>query len=397
MATRPTFPGVFVREISTAPQAVVAAPTAVAAFVGHSAAGPVQQPVEVRSWSDFVSVFGAPAARATLGPAVQQFFQNGGTQAWIVRLSPRTRAATTWVPKSKSAQTQRKGIYALDALAQFNLLCLPPPAHDSDFPLDLWARAAGYCLQRGAVLLVDAPLAWLADPAIAVAGMEALRQAMIPTARANVAVYGPRLLAPVGADAKRTRAIAPCGAVAGMMARIDASRGVWKAPAGLNATLPGAVGLSHTLNNAQLSQWTQAGLNGLRVHPGSQPVVWGARTLDGQDTANSEWRYLSVRRLALHIERSVLGGTAWSVDEPNGDRLWARLRATVEGFLLGLFQQGAFQGQRVKEACFVQCNRDTTTNADIAAGQTNLLIGFAALKPSEFVLLRLRLPARPAD
>jgi len=132
------------------------------------------------------------------------------------------------------------------------------------------------------------------------------------------------------------------------------------------------------------------GINCLRTFPVYGTVVWGARTIDGNDQRGSEWKYVPVRRMALFLEESLYRGTQWVVFEPNDEPLWAQIRLNIGAFLQGLFRQGAFQGKSAKEAYFVKCDRETTTQADINLGIVNILVGFAPLKPAEFVVLKIQ-------
>lgn len=131
-------------------------------------------------------------------------------------------------------------------------------------------------------------------------------------------------------------------------------------------------------------------MNCLRVAPGAGHVVWGARTRNGSDRIASEWKYLPVRRTALFIEESLFRGIQWAVFEPNDEPLWAQLRLNIGAFLNNLFRQGAFQGKTPRDAYFVKCDATTTTQTDINLGVVNILVGFAPLKPAEFVVLRLQ-------
>jgi phage tail sheath protein FI len=182
----------------------------------------------------------------------------------------------------------------------------------------------------------------------------------------------------------------PCGAVAGVFARTDAQRGVWKAPAGLAATLAGVPKLSVRLTDPEIGELNPLGVNCLRVAPAAGPVAWGARTLDGDDRLASEWKYIPVRRLALFIEESLYRGTQWVVFEPNDEPLWAQIRLNVGAFMRNLFRQGAFQGASPREAYFVKCDKESTTQNDINLGIVNIVVGFAPLKPAEFVILKIQ-------
>ena len=388
----PQTPGVYIEEIGSPPPAVIPAPTSVTAFVGLTHTGPTHEPVEVGGWAGFLRTFGERPAPDLMALAVQLYFANGGRRALIVRLPPGARAETAWVPTSAAARQARRGIYALDAVDGFNLLCLPPPAMARDFTVTAWSRAAAYCRLRRAVLLVDAPQSWT-DQRTAEQGMAALLDGVGPQAASHVAVYQPRLrLADPGGTGPGPVG-APCGAAAGVIARIDAQRGVWKAPAGTEAVITGAPGLVSGMSSAERDALNRIGLNSLYSSPQRGTVVWGARTLLGNGTSASEWTYLPVRRLALHVERSILNSTGWVVFEPNDEPLWQRLRTVVTDFLYAIWRQGGLAGHKPEEAFFVQCDRSTVTAADIAAGQVPLRIGIAALKPAEFVILSLKLNA----
>jgi phage tail sheath protein FI len=174
------------------------------------------------------------------------------------------------------------------------------------------------------------------------------------------------------------------------MARTDTDRGVWKAPAGLQATLTGVPDLAVRLSDDQNGQLNPLGINCLRAFPVVGRVVWGARTLAGADMLASDWKYVPVRRLALYLEESLYRGTQWVVFEPNDEPLWAQIRLSVGSFMHEQFRQGAFQGATPREAYFVKCDGETTTQADRDRGIVNILVGFAPLKPAEFVVIRLQ-------
>jgi len=188
----------------------------------------------------------------------------------------------------------------------------------------------------------------------------------------------------------QVEAFGPCGAIAGIYARTDATRGVWKAPAGIEATLRGVVGLTVPLTDAENGELKPLGINCLRQMPAAGNVVWGAPTIVGDDRLASQWKYIPVRRTALFIEESLYRSTQWAVFEPNDEPLWSQLRLNIGVFMHGLFRQGAFQGQSPKEAYSVKCDRTTTTQADIDRGIVNIIVGFAPLKPAEFVILYIQ-------
>lgn len=177
----------------------------------------------------------------------------------------------------------------------------------------------------------------------------------------------------------------PAGYVAGLFARTDGRRGVWKAPAGTEATLNGTIALEHDLNDLHSDELNPRGINALRQIPGAGRVAWGARTM----VPNSEWRYVPVRRTAIFLRTSIYNGIQWAVFEPNDEPLWASLRASIGGFMETQFRNGAFAGRTSDDAYFVKADAETTTEIDQAAGVVNILVGFAPLRPAEFVVVKL--------
>jgi phage tail sheath protein FI len=177
--------------------------------------------------------------------------------------------------------------------------------------------------------------------------------------------------------------------MAGLCARIDGTRGVWKAPAGIEADLRGIVGLEHKFSDGEHGIMNPRAVNVLRVFPNGI-VSFGARTMDGDDDFGSEYKYLPIRRLALYIETSLYRGIKWVVFEPNDEPLWSQIRLNVGAFMHDLFRKGAFQGATPKDAYFVKCDAETTTQSDRNLGIVNIWVGFAPLKPAEFVFLFLQ-------
>lgn len=289
---------------------------------------------------------------------------------------------------------KRIGLRLLDDADLFNLLCIPPLAPSKDVDDDTWALAAQYCRERRAVLIVDPKASWTAkaDSAIeeAKTGVGTLRRLIGNDDARNAAAYFPRLRVADPLSENRLADFAPCGAVAGIIARTDAQRGVWKAPAGLDASFSGVRGFTFTMTDAQNGVLNPEGLNCLRSFPTAGNVVWGARTLAGADLLASEWKYLPVRRLAMFLEESLYRGTQWVVFEPNDEPLWSQIRLNVGAFMHTLFRQGAFQGVSARDAYFVKCDRETTTQNDINLGIVNILVGFAPLKPAEFVVIKIQ-------
>ena len=292
----------------------------------------------------------------------------------------------------KGASGAGTGMYALSRADLFNLLCLPPPTVGGDHDTGLWTDAAAFCKGERAVVLVDAVRTW--DVATAATAVVAAPFGNIAD-KSNAALYFPRLRMPDALAENALTDFAPCGVVAGVISRTDTARGVWKAPAGIEASVGGVFGTSvngqpTTLIDADSGTLNPVAVNVIRDVPGVGPVVWGARTMDGRDLLASQWKYLPVRRLALYIEESLYRGTQWVVFEPNDEPLWAQIRLNVGAFMHGLFRQGAFQGTTPRDAYLVKCDRETTTQDDINRGVVNILVGFAPLKPAEFVVLKIQ-------
>ena len=282
----------------------------------------------------------------------------------------------------------KTGIYALDEADIFNLLCIPPDTRSSSptdyaaVPANILNLALKYCVDHRAMLIVDPPNptsgSWLSSTSTLPSPRPDVSDVGLFGQNArNAAVFYPLLVKPDPLRKGQLDQFAPCGAVAGIIASTDSTRGVWKAPAGLDASLQGVQGLSVNLTDLENGQLNPQGINCLRIMPGAGPVVWGARTLRGADRLGDEYRYISVRRTALYIEESLYRGTQWVVFEPNDEPLWAQIRLNV----------GAF---KPSDAYLVKCDKETMTQDDINRGIVNILVGFAPLKPAEFVVIKLQ-------
>jgi phage tail sheath protein FI len=267
----------------------------------------------------------------------------------------------------------------------FNILCIPPYKADGNVDPGVMTSAATYCEEKRAFLIVDPLAAWddKNDPKVDFASV-------LGTNSKNAALFFPRLMQPNPFSDNREEQFAPCGAVAGIFARTDGERGVWKAPAGLDAVLKGVPKLSVSLTDKENGELNPLGVNCLRFMAGAGFVVWGGRTMQGADRLASEWKYIPVRRTALFLEESLYRGTQWVVFEPNDEPLWAQIRLNVGAFMHSLFRKGAFAGTTPREAYFVKCDKETTTATDVNQGIVNILVGFAPLKPAEFVIIRIQ-------
>jgi uncharacterized protein len=265
----------------------------------------------------------------------------------------------------------------------FNLMVLPPEHSPGATAVEkLYPNASIFCQGRRAFLVMDPPDAWTSVQT-ATSNVGTFR---IGTVKDFSAVYLPRLTINEGG---LNVTVGPAGAAAGIYARTDANRGVWKAPAGTEADFRGVTGVDLNLTDGESGQLNPLGINGIRVMP-EGVLSWGARTNDGADMFASEYKYIPIRRLALFIEESLYRGLKWVVFEPNDTPLWAQIRLNVSSFMHGLFRQGAFQGTTPQDAYFVKVDAETTTQNDRDLGIVNIWVGFAPLKPAEFVVLYIQ-------
>jgi Bacteriophage tail sheath protein len=518
MPIAPTYPGVYIEELSSGVRTITGVATSITAFVGWAPKGPTDRAESVLSWAEYERKFGGLNANSLMGYAVYHFFINGGQRAYIIRLvttnSPPTAddavAATItldgklkitarnpgdWAndyaivtqtrpaPNDKrfrlvvaNVKLDKKGIpvetfenlsmdkqdprfvgnvlrdesdivtaeivgnatdppantaipvppdpnagvipdaarldkggtlgkpgkllevnnsafenavlptsgaggaYYLDRIDLFNLLCVPG---ETD-PVFL-GKLEQFCHVRRAFLIADSKqndkVSDLQNgPNGSLTGADSI----------NAALYFPWLRAPDPLQENRPTELPPCGFVAGLYARTDANRGVWKAPAGTEASLTGVFGPKIVLTNDENGVLNPKAINCIRNFPVYGTVVWGARTLQGNDEVGSEWKYVPVRRTALFIEESLFRALKWVVFEPNDEPLWAQIRLNVGAFMHDLFRQGAFQGKTPRDAYFVKCDKETTTQSDINRGIVNIVVGFAPLKPAEFVIIKIQ-------
>lgn len=272
------------------------------------------------------------------------------------------------------------GVNLLDRVDLFNLLCVPGETTPA-----VIGQLQAHCRRRRAFLIADC-----AESANFGSLLAGLNSAVTGSDAINAAFYFPWVQAPDPLQEGRSRAFPPCGFVAGLYARTDAGRGVWKAPAGIDGSVNGASALTRVLTDLENGTLNLQAINCLRRFPVYGNVVWGARTMAGHNDRGSEWKYVPVRRIALFIEESLYRGTQWVVFEPNDEKLWSQIRLNIGAFLQGLFRQGAFQGTSARSAYFVKCDGETTTQADIDRGIVNIHVGFAPLKPAEFVVLKIQ-------
>ncbi len=495
-----TYPGVYIEEIPSGVRTITGVATSITAFVGWAARGNVDPPPLVQSWSDYERQFGGLDPRTLLGHAVYHFFNNGGRQAYIVRLTATdagtaevtldgalrilARSPGDWAKKygvrtkvrtdtptptrfslsvvnflpatpteievvvevfdnlsmlsddsrfvgkvleSESSIIKAElvgtptappddtptpspklegddnldgtvlqpntepfktaltgggtaGVNLLDRVDIFNLLCVPGETTATTIQ-----ELQKFCRDRRAFLIADCSKS---------ASVASLQNGPDSTTTQddsiNSAFYFPWVKAPDPLKENRLEEFPPCGFVAGLYAKTDTLRGVWKAPAGIDVSLTGAAGIKHVLTDLENGELNIRAVNCLRNFQVYGNVVWGARTLRGNNEIGSEWKYIPVRRTALFIEESLYRGTKWVVFEPNDEPLWAQIRLNIGAFMQNLFRQGAFQGRSPREAYFVKCDRETTTQNDINLGIVNIIVGFAPLKPAEFVVIKIQ-------
>jgi hypothetical protein len=286
-------------------------------------------------------------------------------------------------------EADRTGFYALDSVDLFNIMVLPGDGITSETEWQaIRAAAAVYCQGKRAFLVLDAPVGWTKNNLLAAQTSDVQNfRAAIGDSDINCAVYYPRVQINDNGTLRYTGA---SGMVAGVYAATDSARGVWKAPAGTNAALAGVTSLEVVLTDKQNGLLNPQGVDCLRRLPAGY-LVWGARTVAGfNDSGNSDWTYVPVRRMTLFLEESLYRGTQWAVFEPNAEPLWAQIRMNINAFMMGLFRQGAFQGTTPTQAFFVKCDSETTTQADIDQGIVNIVVGFAPLEPAEFVVITIQ-------
>jgi phage tail sheath protein FI len=512
MPVTPTYPGIYIEELRSNTHTITAAPTSITVFVGYThpfktKTSNFNQAVEIFSFTDYEREFGgfytSGVIDSNVPQAVNQFFLNGGSDAYVVGLKPHyldssktshdiiaatlplssvgitftalepvdlipmkvtinnlqktnnaNDTADITITYGSKAETFRKvtlissdknylpnrindisslvtvsissppvpsasftkldqvalgysatdtpgsdwtafdaddftPVFAqdssLDKVSIFNLLVLPGIADNR-----IWSEALAFCERKQAFLILDPPRQ---DSADGVGGLPRIQDDMegfiIPKST-NGAIYFPYLKSTDSVTGTPIE-LPPSGFVAGIYARTDLNRGVWKAPAGLETTILNTIGVVERGRMTDQRQGTlnPIGVNCLRDFPGIGTVVFGARTLVSGNTAFQDWWYVPVRRMALFIEQTLYRNLGWVVFEPNDEPLWNAIRTSIQSFMLSLFNQGAFQGSTPSQAFQVKCDQSTTTQDDINNGIVNIVVAFAPLKPAEFVVIKI--------
>jgi phage tail sheath protein FI len=340
----------------------------------------------------------APGYLASLGASVTWTFTNATLPA---PTTPSTSDFSSIFYADDFTQVMQENT-PLDKLPVFNLMVIPGVTNSL-----VLSTAERFCENHYAFLICDPPLTDSADGSLphfpdtilnTINGNNLDENGVpieIPTS-ANAALYFPYLLSPdpvTGASLSLATGapneIPPAPTVAGIFAATDLSRGVWKAPAGFQATTTNTNGVvpRGKMTDPQQGLLNPVGVNCLRDFPNIGTTVFGARTL--VTLTNQQWRYVSVRRMALFLEQTFLANLKWVLFEPNDEPLWSAIVVSINDFMLGLFNQGAFQGSTPSQAFSVQCDSTTTTQTDIDAGVVNIVVGFAPLLPAEFVVITI--------
>ncbi|MEE8058718.1 MAG: phage tail sheath C-terminal domain-containing protein [Pseudomonadales bacterium] len=385
----PTYnhPGVYIEELASGSRPIASVSSAIAIFIGTTAnSGATEgEPTFITKYEDYEDQFGGigttgdfPTGDA-MGHSVLAYFLNGGSKAYIAHLNSTTLSDYQDVFKR------------MLKIREITILCLPAQYLPGDGSGNtIVDDAIAHCEKmQNRMLIVDI------EPGVEMQSAADVTTLSLPTSTYGATYYpwvevsNPHYNAETNPGVPSSVFVPPSGFAAGTWAKTDSKRGIWKAPAGIQTSLLGIAGLQYTAGNDEQDFLNPAGVNALRSLSNYGTVVWGTRTLS--TNADPEWRYIPVRRTAMFIEESLYNGIQWAVFEGNNHVLWSSLRANIEAFMNRLFRAGAFQGESTSDAYFVRCGLgDTMTQTDIDKGQVIVLVGFAPLKPAEFVILRLQ-------
>lgn len=378
-------PGVYVEEVELGAKPIAGVGTSVAAFIGETQTGNAYQdiPTLVTSWGDFVAKFGRYTDEAPyMAPAVFSFFLNGGTTAYIIKTADGTDSAIMGTDGGPGART---GLAALNDIDEVTIVVAPGITASA-----VVKALIAHCeLQKDRIAVLDAAegITGVTDFTDAATGY------LNDTVSENgyAALYTPWYKSSVeyidttDNDKLKTKQIfiPPSGAMAGIYARTDSTRGVFKAPA--NEQVRGALELKVAYTKAEQELLNPKGVNCIRAFPGRGILVWGARTT----ASDALWKYVNIRRLFMFLEESIDEGTQWVVFEPNDQKLWARVTQSIGNFLTTQWREGALMGSTPEEAFYVKCDKETMTQDDIDNGRLICEIGVAPVKPAEFVIFRI--------
>lgn len=381
MSQRFRNPRVYIQETRPDDKTISGVSTSTALLIGAFPIGPQYAPTQIHSIREFTRTFGNVRHNLLASLVINQFFENGGQEIWII---------STGVRFSRTVSPILKGLSLVPQTPSFNILLIPETTLLSDREATkVFQAAVPFVEKQRAMYLLDLPQQ--DAPRHTLKDLASWFKAQSGIHHPNVVLYHPRVYVRSRLTSSLTVSIPPSGTMAGLFARLDRTRGVWKAPAGTEATLQGVVGLEQSLTSQDINLLASANINALKQISSSEYVAWGARTLSIDQT----WKYVPVRRLALFVESSIENGIQWAVFEPNDEPLWSQIGLSISSFLQAQYRQGAFQGSKAEHAYFVKCGRDTTTPADQAGGIVNIMVGFAPLKPAEFIILNIQQTARP--
>jgi phage tail sheath protein FI len=343
-------PGVYIEEVPFGAHPIEGVSTGVTGFVGVSAQPKLLSGIaSMREFEQSAAADSSPY----LSSAVRGFFDNGGQ-----------RCSIAWIAATDPIEA------ALEALSggPVSILCCPD---QNVFPNAPGAMTAHCEKRKDRFCILQSP-----QPAMPNTTHE-------PPVHSSYAAYYHPWITVTGPDGVTTQTVPPGGHVAGIYARTDLERGVWKAPAGV--TVNRAIALSQDIQGTDVDLLVGRGIDVLRNEPGHGIIVWAARTT----SADQDWKYVNVRRLLIFIESSAQRGLQWVVFEPNASTRWEAVRASIESFLFGLWKSGGLIGQKPEEAYFVRCDRTTMTQDDIDNGRLIALVGVAPVRPAEFVIFRI--------
>jgi uncharacterized protein len=396
-------PGVYVEEVDRGSKPIEAVGTNTVGFLGESSKGPVNEPVLIVNWSQFVKTFGDfNECGSHLAHAVYGFFNNGGSRCFVVNVGEPD--ASTSKPVQADAGGKDKDKDGKDKGA-------PPAPKPSGGGGDRDALYIGKDLGPGQrsglkcfeevdeIALVAAPgctspavqdallshcetrkdrFAILDSPETVNGGVDKLPK---PRDSKYGAYYFPWIQ--VYDPDKGNVFVPPSGHLAGVYSRVDSERGVHKAPA--NEIVRGALGLKYNVSKGEQDLLNPKGINAIRTMQGGAIRIWGARTL----STDASWKYINVRRLFIMVESSIEAATQWVVFEPNDHRLWKRVTRTITSFLTLIWRNGALMGTSPDQAFYVKCDEETNPPEVVDAGQLVVEIGLAPVKPAEFVIFRI--------
>jgi phage tail sheath protein FI len=342
-------------------------------------AGTVHEPYLKLNAADLVSKVNAESKLLTLEA------QKGGAEVQpapgtYMLSAPSKAIADVSAEEFEGDEAKRRGLQGLAAIEEVSIVCVPDAiaiaGEDNQVLMNLQGKVIAHCeAMADRMTLLDTP----AD-LTPIEALEWLRGAGLDSKQATAYYPWLEVTNPL---TELPMLVPPCGHVAGIWARTDATRGVHKAPA--NEAILGITGLGYQTTGKEQGDLNSAGLNCIRSFPGRGTRVWGARTL----SRDPEWRYLNVRRLFNYISDSIMQGTQWAVFEPNDEHLWIQLEIAVGNFLTTTWRGGALFGGTPEQAFYVKCDAETNPPEVIDAGQVVTEIGIAPVKPAEFVVFRI--------